>query len=116
MRLGRFSLFESRGVKSRALMLCSAIIEVAIFLSHAVWLFRTRKIRRRAKEAGLEWIDFPEAQTWQEDRYRLSWSWNKSNASTLNEATGGDVVGDGHASIENSPNVPERSGDIEKCT
>ena len=33
--------------------------------SHWVWLFRTRVIRRRAKEAGVKFDEFEEAITWQ---------------------------------------------------
>ena len=33
--------------------------------SHWVWLFRTRGIRRRAKEAGVKFDEFEEAITWQ---------------------------------------------------
>ncbi len=52
-----------------------AIIEASIFLSQAVWLIRTRKIRRRAKEADLVWDDFPEAQAWQGKGSKLPGNW-----------------------------------------
>ena len=48
----------------------SAAIEIGIFLSQAVWLYRTRKIRKRMKEAELPWEEFPEAQEWQSYRWR----------------------------------------------
>lgn len=48
----------------------SASIEVGIFSSQAVWLYRTRRIRKRMKEAALPWEEFPEAQEWQDYRWR----------------------------------------------
>lgn len=98
-----------------ALTLRSATIEASIFLSQAVWLFRTRKIRRRAKEAGLEWDEFPEAQAWQEDGWRLPWNRKGSNDSTVKATTEGDAAGDGRVSVEEAPKPPDQSGDIEQC-
>ena len=92
-------------------MSCSAAIELGIFLSQAVWLFRTRKIRRRAKEAGLDWDEFPEAQAWQEDRLHLRWNWNRSDANAVKETREGDVV----VSREEPQKQPDQSGDIEQC-
>ena len=96
-------------------MLCSATIEASIFLSQAIWLFRTRQIRRRAKEAGLEWDEFPEAQAWQEDRWRFSRSWKSSDGSVIKEKIEADVAGEARVSIEESRKVPKQSGDIEQC-
>ncbi len=36
-----------------------------MFVSHGIWFLRTRDIRRRAKEAGVEFDDFDEAIEWQ---------------------------------------------------
>ena len=99
------------------LMLCSATIEASIFLSQAVWLFRTRKIRQRAKDVGLEWDEFPEAQAWQEDRWRLPWNWKKSTASAVDERTVGnaaDAAEDGHVPIDKSQEVQDQGEDIEQ--
>ena len=99
----------------RVLTLCSATIEASIFLSQAVWLFRTREIRQRAKEAGLEWDEFTEAQAWQEDRWQLPWSWKGSTAKTVDKATKGNAAGDGHVPIEKSQTVQDQNRDIEQC-
>ena len=114
MPLGRFS-FNRKDVLFQALMSCSAAIELGIFLSQAVWLFRTRKIRRRAKEAGLDWDEFPEAQAWQEDRLHLRWKWRRSDANAAKETTEGDAVVDGCVPVEESQKAPDQSGDIEQC-
>ena len=114
MRLGRVS-FSWRKVLFQALMLCSATIELGIFLSQAVWLIRTRKIRRRAKEAGLDWDEFPEAQAWQEDRLHLRWNWKRSDAHAVMERTECHAVADVCVPIEESQKPPDQSGDIEQC-
>ena len=49
-----------------------AAIEIAIVVSQLIWLFRTRAIRRRAKNAELSWEEFPEAQQWEDRRWRLN--------------------------------------------
>ena len=53
-------------------------------ISQAVWLYRTRMIRKRAKEADMSWGDFPEAQKWQDDRWKFPWKpsrlWNPDNS------------------------------------
>lgn len=36
-----------------------------MFISHGIWLLRTRRLRQRAKEAGLKFDEFPEAVEWQ---------------------------------------------------
>ena len=96
-------------------MWSSATIEATIFLSQAVWLFRTRHIRRRAKEASLDWDEFPEAQAWQEDRWRLPWSWKGSDASVSDKTPGGSAAKDEDVTIEISPAMQDQSGDIEQC-
>ena len=109
--------FHSIGenVLSQTLILCSAAIELGIFLSQAVWLFRTRKIRRRAKEAGLDWDEFPEAQAWQEDRLHLRWSWKRSDANAVKGTREGDAVVDECVPLDGSQKPPDQSGDIEQC-
>ncbi len=93
----------------------SATIEASIFLSQAVWLFRTRKIRQRAKEVGLEWDEFPEAQAWQEDRWRLPWNLKGSNATTVNKTTEGNAVENGQVPIEKSRTMQDQNRDLEEC-
>lgn len=51
-----------------------AAIEMGIVLSQLIWLFRTRAIRKRAKNAELSWEEFPEAQQWEDSRWRLKWN------------------------------------------
>ena len=43
-------------------LLCSIFIEGGIFVSHAIWLFRTRKLRKSAKVAGKTFDDLPESE------------------------------------------------------
>ena len=45
-----------------------------MFISHGIWLLRTRKIRARAKVAKVEYDDFPEAQEWQEKAIKVDFS------------------------------------------
>lgn len=61
-------------------LLNSAAIEGSFFISQAVWFYRTRKFRRRAKEAGLSWEEFPEAIEWEEDRWR--WGFGRKSRSS----------------------------------
>ena len=49
----------------------SCAIEYGMFISHGVWLFRTRGIRARAKEAQLSFDEFPEAIAWQDNGFKL---------------------------------------------
>ena len=96
-------------------MLRSATIELGIFLSQAIWLVRTRKIRRRAKEAGSDWDEFPEAQAWQEDRLHLRWKWRRSDANAVKETTEGDAVVDGCVPVEEPQKSSEQNEDVEQC-
>ena len=50
---------------------CSCAIEYAMFISHGVWLLRTRELRRRAKTFGMSFDDFPEAKEWQAGGWKL---------------------------------------------
>lgn len=43
-------------------------LETGIFLSHVVWLFRTRLLRKQANLAGQSFDDLPEAQAYQVKR------------------------------------------------
>ncbi len=44
------------------------LLETGIFISHALWLFRTRKLRKQAKLAGQSFDDLPEARAYQTRR------------------------------------------------
>lgn len=46
-----------------------------MFASHGIWWLRTRGIRCRAKEAEVNYDDFPEAQAWQEKGTNISLNW-----------------------------------------
>lgn len=43
----------------------SCAIEMSMVVSHLVWLFRTRGIRKRAKKAGKTFDEFEEGIEWQ---------------------------------------------------
>jgi hypothetical protein len=43
----------------------SIILEAGIVVSHVVWRIRTRDLHRKAKEAGIEFDDLPEARKYQ---------------------------------------------------
>ena len=45
----------------------SIIIEAGIFLSHGIWLIRTRKLRKEAKLAGKSFDDLPELEDYDVD-------------------------------------------------
>jgi len=49
----------------------SACIEMSMFISHGIWLLRTRRLRREAKETGLEFDEYPEAVRWQNNGLKL---------------------------------------------
>lgn len=38
---------------------------MSMVASHLIWLFRTRELRKRAKEANMTFDEFPEAVQWQ---------------------------------------------------
>ncbi|KAL9576503.1 MAG: hypothetical protein Q9212_007043 [Teloschistes hypoglaucus] len=72
-----------------------AAIEAGIFISQAIWLLRTRHIRRRAKEAATPYEDFPEAQAWQENRFKFklpTWRRNEYQARDGGSDHGGAVT------------------------
>jgi hypothetical protein len=73
-------------------------IEMSVVSSQLIWLFRTRNIRKRAKEAGSTFDDFPEAVEWQqsggidvEKMFLALFKKNASPATTL-EKTSGDTL------------------------
>ncbi|KAL8687039.1 MAG: hypothetical protein Q9224_005270, partial [Gallowayella concinna] len=86
-----------------------ATIELGIFLSHGIWLYRTRDIRRRAKEAEMEWEEFPEAQEWQEKRWKFGRIWKRGAGQ---EPSSGEEV---KVDIAEQETMQEHSKDIESC-
>ncbi|MCJ1401980.1 hypothetical protein MMC11_005198 [Xylographa trunciseda] len=48
------------------------ILEGGIFASHIIWLFRTRKLRKRAKLQGVNFDDLPEARIYQDKRAEMT--------------------------------------------
>ena len=69
-------------------------IEMSVVASQLIWLFRTRNIRKRAKEAGKTFDDFPEAIEWQQsggidiENLILDLFKNVSPATTLEKTSG----------------------------
>ncbi len=49
------------------LYICCIMLEAGIFISHFIWLVRTRKLRKQAKDTGVDFDDMPEAQ-----KYRVA--------------------------------------------
>lgn len=68
----------------------SILLEAGIFLSHIIWLFRTRELRKRAKLEGIDFDDLPEARRWQ---------WNPSERDACHRAGPADIE-TGNASID----------------
>ncbi|MCJ1416448.1 hypothetical protein MMC32_002785 [Xylographa parallela] len=48
------------------------ILEGGIFTSHCIWLFRTRKLRKRAKLQGVSFDDLPEARIYQDKKAKTT--------------------------------------------
>jgi hypothetical protein len=46
-------------------MMYSCTMEMSMVASHLIWLFRTRDIRKRAKDAGLSFDESEEGILWQ---------------------------------------------------
>ncbi|SLM34789.1 PQ-loop repeat [Lasallia pustulata] len=57
-------------------IVCLAL-ELGIFVSHGIWLLRTRKLRKQAKLAGMKFDDLPEAR-----KYQTSPSGGRANRSS----------------------------------
>lgn len=53
---------------------CSCAAEYSMFVSHGIWLLRTRGIRQRAKVAQLPFDEFPEAVEWQDGGWKFHWT------------------------------------------
>lgn len=61
-------------------MPASCVFEYSLFISHGIWLLRTRDLRRRAAEAGCSFDEFPEAVEWQESGFKLNKVFGKMEA------------------------------------
>ena len=88
-------------------------------MSQAVWLFRTRSIRKRAKEAEIEWDEFPEAQAWQGNGRQLPWSRKDPKVEMADMTTGEDgtriETADGLVPTGDSRTRQDQIGDTEQC-
>lgn len=49
----------------------SASIEMIMVTSHLIWMLRTRGVRKRAKQVGVTFDEFPEAVDWQAKGFDL---------------------------------------------
>ena len=61
---------------------------MSMVTSHLVWLFRTRDIRQRAKEAGQSFDEFEESALWQSEGIDLEKRMRGFFSGTSTEATG----------------------------
>ncbi|KAK5209484.1 hypothetical protein LTR99_007754 [Exophiala xenobiotica] len=50
-----------------------AFMEMSMFLSHGIWLLRTRRLRKKCKDAGLGFDSHPEALEWQNNGFKFPW-------------------------------------------
>lgn len=61
-----------------------------MFISHGLWLLRTRRLRREAKEAGLSFDTYPDAVQWQNSGFKLHWR-RKSKRNPLDQEAAREV-------------------------
>ncbi|KAK3718812.1 hypothetical protein LTR37_004728 [Vermiconidia calcicola] len=86
--------------------LCCAI-ENCMFLSHGIWLLRTRKLRREAKDAELSFDTFPPAQEWQNRGFKLGFAGKITDMIPRKMSKSDQDVESG------SPNGENREGQLE---
>lgn len=72
MLCGKLKISSLVGVLYSLIIVNSCSIEYAMFISHGVWLLRTRELRRRAKAFGMTFDEFPEAKEWQAGGWKLN--------------------------------------------
>ena len=58
---------ESFDLLGGCVFIICIVIEGGIFLSHGIWLFRTRKVRAAAKAAGRDFDELPESDVYHAD-------------------------------------------------
>lgn len=63
-----------------------------MFISQGIWLLRTRRLRKKCKEAGLDFDSHPEAVEWQNNGFKFPWLRSFSNPES--EQQTGHMVGD----------------------
>lgn len=61
----------------------------------------------------MDWDEFPEAQAWQEDGWRVSWDWKGSDASASHKTAAGGAAEDEDVTIEDSQAMEDQTGDVE---
>ncbi|KAK4943172.1 hypothetical protein LTR10_017196 [Elasticomyces elasticus] len=86
-------LSSFQGCDANVNMFNSACLEMSMFISQGVWLLRTRRLRKKCKEAGVEFDSHPEAMQWQSSGFKIPWS--RTSSTQESEQTGhqeGDVV------------------------
>ncbi|KIV79237.1 hypothetical protein, variant [Exophiala sideris] len=94
---------------------CCAFLEMSMFISQGVWLLRTRRLRKKCKEAGVEFDSHPEAMQWQSSGFKIPWS--RPPSTQESEQTGhreGDILPVTSAPEKESPAtiVPERPEEV----
>ena len=89
---------------SLTLFLTRIILEAGIFISHIIWLFRTRELRKQAKLQGLEFDDLPEARQWQ---WNPTENNSRSRSASLDTETGNPCID--QAVAETKPSEPRDS-------
>ena len=69
-----------RAILYQANRIISIALELGIFLSHFIWLIRTRKLRARARREGIKFDDLPEAKKYQWSRSTVPASPNSESS------------------------------------
>lgn len=61
-----------------------------MFISHGIWLLRTRRLRKKCKEAGLDFDSHPEALEWQDNGFKFPWK--RTAPVSRSQVSSADVV------------------------
>ncbi|KAK5240351.1 hypothetical protein LTS06_012486 [Exophiala xenobiotica] len=69
-----------------------AFMEMSMFLSHGIWLLRTRRLRKKCKEAGLDFDSHPEALEWQNNGFKFPWKRTAPVSRDQHQQPSADVV------------------------
>jgi len=77
-----------------------AVVEASIFVSHFVWLYRTRNIRKKAAEKERTFEELPEALQWQSQGWKVRPFWMRKQVpekdvalETVSDIEGMKIVG-----------------------